>query len=70
MRGKHIVIVGPAHPLRGGLATFNERLARELAKENTVTLLSFKLQYPGFLFPGQTSLPTNLPLKAYTLTLL
>jgi len=28
--GKHIVIVGPAHPLRGGLATYNERLAREL----------------------------------------
>ena len=54
MKGKHIVIVGPAHPLRGGLATFNERLAHELAKENKVTLLSFKLQYPGFLFPGQT----------------
>lgn len=54
MKGKKIVIVGPAHPLRGGLATFNERFARELAKENDVTLLSFSLQYPGFLFPGQT----------------
>lgn len=54
MKGKKIVIVGPAHPLRGGLATFNERFARELAKDNDVTLLSFSLQYPGFLFPGQT----------------
>jgi hypothetical protein len=40
-KNKHIVIVGPAHPLRGGLATYNERLARELMKENHVTLLSF-----------------------------
>ena len=54
MKGKKIVIVGPAHPLRGGLATFNERFARELTKKNDVTLLSFSLQYPGFLFPGQT----------------
>ena len=52
--GKHIVIVGPAHPLRGGLATYNERLARELQKKNRVTLLTFSLQYPNFLFPGQS----------------
>lgn len=52
--GKHIVIVGPAHPLRGGLATYNERLARELQQKNKVTLLTFSLQYPNFLFPGQS----------------
>lgn len=52
--GKHIVIVGPAHPLRGGLATYNERLARELMLNNQVTLLTFTLQYPNFLFPGQS----------------
>jgi D-inositol-3-phosphate glycosyltransferase len=52
--GKHIVIVGPAHPLRGGLATYNERLARELQQKNQVTLLTFSLQYPNFLFPGQS----------------
>ena len=51
---KHIVIVGPAHPLRGGLATYNERLARELQKEHQVTLLTFSLQYPNFLFPGES----------------
>jgi glycosyltransferase involved in cell wall biosynthesis len=51
---KHIVIVGPAHPLRGGLATYNERLARELQQNNKVTLLTFSLQYPNFLFPGQS----------------
>jgi D-inositol-3-phosphate glycosyltransferase len=51
---KHIVIVGPAHPLRGGLATYNERLAREFSKNHRVTLLTFSLQYPSFLFPGET----------------
>jgi len=53
-KGKHIVIVGPAHPLRGGLATYNERLARELKLHNKVTLLTFSLQYPNFLFPGES----------------
>ncbi len=57
--GKHIVLVGPAHPLRGGLSTYNERLAEELAKENQVTILTFSLQYPGFLFPGQTQLSSD-----------
>lgn len=51
---KHIVIVGPAHPLRGGLATYNERLAREISKNNRVTILTFSLQYPNFLFPGES----------------
>lgn len=50
-----IVIIGPAHPLRGGLATYNERLAREfLDQGDEVEIVTFSLQYPGFLFPGQT----------------
>ncbi len=50
----HIVIVGPAYPLRGGLATYNERLAREFQSDARVTLLTFSLQYPSFLFPGES----------------
>ncbi len=47
--------MGPAHPLRGGLASFNERLAREFIREgNEVSLCSFSFQYPSFLFPGTT----------------
>lgn len=50
-----VVIIGPAHPLRGGLATFNQRLAHEfMAQGDECILLSFSLQYPGFLFPGTT----------------
>ena len=50
-----VVIIGPAHPLRGGLASFNERLAREYQNQgNEVVIYTFSLQYPGFLFPGST----------------
>jgi glycosyltransferase involved in cell wall biosynthesis len=49
------VIIGPAHPLRGGLASFNERLARAFQQEgDQVIVYTFSLQYPGFLFPGTT----------------
>ncbi|HEX8331831.1 MAG TPA: glycosyltransferase, partial [Segetibacter sp.] len=52
---KKLVIIGPAHPLRGGLSSFNERLARQFIKEGAdVTIYTFSLQYPGFLFPGTT----------------
>lgn len=52
---KSVVIIGPAHPLRGGLASFNERLAREFMSEGLNTAIyTFSLQYPGFLFPGTT----------------
>lgn len=50
-----ITIIGTAHPLRGGLAAFNERIAEELmAQGHEVTIYSFSLQYPNFLFPGKT----------------
>lgn len=52
---KKIVIVGTAHPFRGGLAAFNERLAKALISEgHEVIIYTFSLQYPGFLFPGKT----------------
>ncbi len=50
-----VVIIGPAHPLRGGLATFNHRLANEfIAMGHQCVLYSFSLQYPSILFPGKT----------------
>lgn len=56
----NIVIIGPAYPLRGGLATFNERLAQEfLDQGDEVEIVSFSLQYPDFLFPGQTQYATD-----------
>ena len=51
-----IIIIGPAHPLRGGgITTFNERLARQFKNEGHQTsIFSFSLQYPNFLFPGKS----------------
>ena len=53
---KKIVIVGPAHPLRGGgMSTFNERLAKAFAdRGDDVEIFSFSLQYPSILFPGKS----------------
>lgn len=50
-----IAFIGPAHPLRGGIATTGERLAQEFVKDgDDVSFYSFSLQYPSFLFPGKT----------------
>lgn len=50
-----VIIIGSAHPLRGGLATFNQRLAKEFIDSgNDCSIYSFSLQYPSFLFPGKT----------------
>jgi glycosyltransferase involved in cell wall biosynthesis len=50
-----IIIIGPAHPLRGGLATFDQRLAKEFnSNGDDCSIYSFSLQYPSFLFPGKT----------------
>jgi glycosyltransferase involved in cell wall biosynthesis len=52
---KTIIIIGPAHPLRGGLASYDERLAKEFQQQgNHVSIYTFSLQYPGFFFPGTT----------------
>ncbi len=66
---KKIIILGPAHPLRGGIAVYNERLAKQFKNEgHAVTIYSFSLQYPDFLFPGTTqysseSAPNDLKIK-------
>ncbi|MBT2557053.1 glycosyltransferase [Hymenobacter sp. ISL-91] len=55
-----VVIIGPAYPLRGGLANYNERLARAFREAgDEVRLVTFSLQYPDFLFPGQTQFSTG-----------
>ncbi len=52
---KTIKIIGPAYPYRGGLANYNERLAREfLAHGHQVSIETFTLQYPNILFPGKS----------------
>lgn len=62
-KGRKIIILGSAYPLRGGgIATFNERMARAF-KENgdEVKIITFSLQYPSFLFPGKTQYSEEEP---------
>lgn len=55
MSKRKVIIIGPAFPFRGGIANFNNALAQEYYdRGDDVTLYSFTLQYPGFLFPGTT----------------
>lgn len=57
-----ITFLGPAHPYRGGIATFNERLARQFISESKeVDIRTFSLQYPGLLFPGKSQYTSNPP---------
>ncbi len=67
---QRILIIGTAHPLRGGLAAFNERLAEAFQQNgDDVEIYSFSLQYPSFLFPGKSQYsddpaPENLKIKS------
>ncbi|MEO6301851.1 MAG: glycosyltransferase [Bacteroidia bacterium] len=55
-----IFIIGPAYPLRGGPAQFNENLCAELNKAgHNAQIISYSLQYPNFLFPGSTQFETS-----------
>ena len=57
-----IAVLGSAYPLRGGLATYNERLAREFQSEGHETrIYTFSLQYPSILFPGKTQYSDSPP---------
>lgn len=49
-----VVLVGPAHPHRGGIAQYTASLFQALGCRHQVHLISFKRQYPDLLFPGQT----------------
>jgi glycosyltransferase involved in cell wall biosynthesis len=55
-----IIIIGPAYPLRGGLASYDERLAKAFQEQgHSTSIYTFSLQYPGFLFPGTTQFSTD-----------
>ena len=63
MGKRKVIIIGTAYPFRGGgMSTYNERLARAYQQRgDDVTIFTFSLQYPGFLFPGKTQYSTDPP---------
>lgn len=67
-----IFIIGPAYPLRGGPAQFNENLCAELNKAgHNAQIISYSLQYPNFLFPGSSQFESSgtapIGIKIHTL---
>lgn len=52
-----IAIIGPVYPYRGGIAQFTTQLSEHLSKRNhDVKIISFRRQYPKWLYPGQSDL--------------
>lgn len=50
-----IILLGPAHPYRGGLASIMQTMAREYqSRGHEVKLYTFTVQYPELLFPGKS----------------
>lgn len=63
-----LIIMGPAWPLRGNLAAFDEKLAQVFMEAGISTkLYTFSLQYPGFLFPGTTQYSSDPAPKHLTI---
>jgi len=57
-----VVLIGSAHPLRGGLSAYNERLVREyLSVGANAEIITFTLQYPSVFFPGKTQYTQEPP---------
>lgn len=65
------IIVGPAHPFRGGIANFSEALCQSFLENGIQSeIVTFTMQYPSFLFPGKTQFaegngPDNLKISRH-----
>ena len=52
---KKVLLLGPAHPFRGGIADTQNYLAQNLnALGHDTHVYTFTTQYPKLLFPGKT----------------
>lgn len=50
MSKKKVILIGPVYPYKGGISHYTGQMYRELAKKHEVFMLSYKMQYPRFLF--------------------
>jgi glycosyltransferase involved in cell wall biosynthesis len=59
-----ITLIGPVYPFRGGIAHYTTLLAHALTEQHVVQVVSFRRQYPSFLYPGVSDLdPSTDSLK-------
>lgn len=54
-----IVMIGPVYPYKGGIAHYTGLMYKALEKKYQVKMISFKLQYPKFLFKKEQKDYTN-----------
>lgn len=47
---KKIILIGPVYPYKGGISHYTGLMYRSLDKEFDVYMMSYKMQYPHFLF--------------------
>ena len=59
-----VALVGPVYPYRGGIAHYTTMLARALAEKHETLVVSFRRQYPNWLYPGKSDRdPSREPLR-------
>jgi len=57
-----LTLIGPVFPYRGGIAHYTGLLARSLLEHNhNIQLISFKRQYPAWLYPGKSDREPGQP---------
>ncbi|KQX69906.1 glycosyltransferase family 4 protein [Angustibacter sp. Root456] len=57
-----VAVVGPTHPLKGGVAAHTTELAHHLAAAgHDVELVSWSHLYPSLLYPGEQAVPQGIP---------
>ena len=47
---KKIILIGPVYPYKGGISHYTTLLYRVLSEKFDVKMISYKMQYPTFLF--------------------
>ncbi len=57
------VLVGPTYPFRGGIAHHTTRLYDALRSKHSIEFITFRRQYPRWLFPGKTDLEPDPPFR-------
>lgn len=55
-----VTIIGPVYPYRGGIAHYTSLLAQALSERHQIQIVSFKRQYPAWLYPGKTDKDPSL----------
>jgi glycosyltransferase involved in cell wall biosynthesis len=60
----NIIVIGPVYPFRGGIAHTTTLLSSALSQRYHTQVISFRRQYPGWLYPGQSDRdPSQQPLR-------